>query len=59
MKKIVCSYIFAKNFGTKANDIPKFQNVYQVSRHGNRAPTHIFDHLIQDGFEHLNFPPED
>ena len=59
MKKLVCSYILSKNFGTRANEIPKYHIVYQVSRHGNRAPTYIFDHLIEEGFESMNFPREE
>jgi hypothetical protein len=27
----------------------------QVSRHGNRAPSHVFNHLVAKGYEDLNF----
>ena len=38
-----------------AAPVKNLKLVFQISRHGNRAPSRIFDHLVAPERQHLNF----
>jgi len=38
-----------------AAPVKNLKLVFQISRHGNRAPSRIFDHLVAPEHQHLNF----